>query len=360
MGQIFYLLMERIAGLSGPDSEWIVGAELRQDFDAIFARFKTLINYTYDGARNCWEEACWQHIAGYDIDPNALGTIRMEKDRVLAFPEYPRVVPFMNIANEVYHLAYSAGAARSVALGAGSDLSAPIVGVATAFVTAFPDLVSEETVDADFGVDETTLERMNQLLVTLPRNVEFGDDFSFVFDMRWKTEVLEAANEYLNGLELFMRGGIEFDEGIRRRDAYIEQLSSLMAFKLRFKKRWVAGKGFSDLLLAGATSPLQLHFAAGWLLSFGLDPLRNRLIERMLKARVSSALREEGLRAASAGLGPSGQRPVPLARTMGLYLGPLHTNGLKQLVTHVDPYPAARAALEAADPAPQSERDSGS
>jgi hypothetical protein len=181
---------------------------------------------------------------------------------------------------------------------------------------------------------------MNQLLITLPADIEFGDDFDFVFDLGGKSDVREAADDYLEGLERFSRGGITFDEGVRLRDAYVEQLANTMSKKLRMKKSWIAAKGLSDLLLAGVTSPL--HFAAGWLLSFGLDPLRNRLIERMLKARVANALRREGLEAASAGVRPDGSQPVPLARSMGLYLGPLRPDGMTQLVRDIDPHPDAR------------------
>lgn len=350
MGEIFYLLMERIAGMSGPQGDRIVPPGMRRDFDAIFALFRTLMTPSFDGARNYWEEACWRHIAGYDIDPLALGTLRMEKDRVAAFPEYPRVVPFMNIAIEIYHLAYAAGAAWSVAASTDAALSGANLGVATALVTAFPDLAGQETVAPDEGIDEATLQRMNQLIITIPPDIEFAGDFDFIFDIRRKAAIREAGEAYLTGLELFSRGGIDFAEGLRRRDAYVEQLAQTMAPKLRFKKKWVAAKGLSDLLLAAATTPV--NFAAGWLLSFGLDPLRNRLIERMLKARVGNALREEGLRAASAGVGRDGARPVPLARTVGLYLGPLRDDGMKRLVAPVAPHPSVKLPVARPDALP--------
>ncbi len=175
--------------------------------------------------------------------------------------------------------------------------------------------------------------------------MEFASDFDFVYDMRRKTEVREAADAYLEALVLFSRRGIGFDEGIRKRDAYVDALAEIMASKLRFKRRWVAVKGFSDLVLAGLTSPL--HFAAGWLLSFGVDPLRNRLIERMLKARVRTALCDEGGRTASAGLTPDGKGTMPLARKLGLYLGPLSGEGVKRLVATIDPHPAVRSTLPA-------------
>jgi hypothetical protein len=348
MGQIFYLLMERIAGMTGPGGERIVPVGLRHDFDAIFDLFRKELSATFDGARNQWEEVCWRHMAGRDVDPHALGTLRMEADRVRAFPEYARVLPFMNIANEVYHLAYSAGASRSIALGAGSDLGATNVGVATALVTAFPDLAAAETLNEEDGIDRDTLERMNQLLITLPPELEFSGNFDFIYKIRRYTPVLEAADIYLDGLELFSRGGITSEEGIRRRDDYIDQLAGIMAPRLRYKKRWVAAKGFSDLLLAGATNAMP--FVASWILGCGIDPLRNQLIERMLKAKVGGALRQEGLRAASEGLGPDGSGPVPLARKLGLYLGPLRQEGMKQLLEQVAPHPAALPAPQAPEP----------
>ena len=341
MGQIFYLLMERIAGMTGSDGDRIVPPGLRHDFDAIFDRFRKELSPEFDGARNHWEEVCWRHIAGYDVDPHTLGTMRIEGDRLRSFKEYPRVVPFMNIANEVYHLAYSAGASRSIALGAGRDLGATDVGVATALVTAFPDLAMAEAVVEEEGIDRETLESMNQLLITLPPELEFSGNFDFIYTIRRSTPVLEAADAYLDGLELFSRGGITLDEGIIRRDNYIEQLSTILARRIRYKKRWVAAKNLSDLVVSGGTEAIGLGVGGGWILSCGIDPLRNRLIERMLKANVAAALREEGLRAASRGIGKDGSRPEPLARKLGLYLGPLCQEGIKRLVEKVDPHPAA-------------------
>ena len=52
----------------------------------------------------------------------------------------------MNVANELYHLAYSVGADASMReeLSGGSKKST--VGVATSVITAFPDLVGPEEV----------------------------------------------------------------------------------------------------------------------------------------------------------------------------------------------------------------------
>ena len=347
MGHIFYLLMERVAALPEAQGEAIVPKGLRRDFDAIFRRFEQSLNPAFDGARNYWEEACWRHFAGRDIDPHALGTIRMEKERVASYPEYPQVVPFMNLANEIYHLAYSAGASRSVELSADPQLSDTRLGVASALVTAFPDLAGPETVVADEGIDFDTLQRMNQLIISLPPEIEFGDDFNFIYTIRREENVAEAGEAYLDALEDFARGGIGLAEAIRCRDDYVEQLAIHMGPKLRFKKRWVGAQGFGQLVLSAATTPLP--FVAAWLLSFGLDTQRNRLIERMLKARVANALTGEGRRAASAGISAGGSAAVPLARTMGLYLGPLNGAGLKRLVAEVGPHPAVDP-----EPAPRS------
>lgn len=338
MGEIFYLLMERIAASDHALGSRIVPLGLRDDFDVIFRLFQAMISPKFDGARNYWEEACWQHFAGYDIDPHALGAIRMEQARIEAYPEYQRVRPFMNIANEVYHLAYSAGAARSIALRGEAEPSGTIIGMASAFVTAFPDLAGAERVTRDDGIDEAKLQALNQLLITLPADIEFGNDFDFVAEIRLSSDVRLAGDAYLDGLEAFCRDEMTFDAMLTVRDGYVAELSRRMAKKLRRGASYLAGDSLSDLLVAAATSPL--HYAGGWLLGLGTDVVKNKLIERMLEARVTAALTSEGATAASAGINrKTGELPVPLARKMGLYLGPLKQPGIKALTDQVSPHP---------------------
>jgi hypothetical protein len=340
MGEIFYLLMERIAASDHALGSQIVPPGMRDDFDAIFRRFQTMLSPQFDGARNYWEEACWQHFAGYDIDPHALGTIRMEQNRIEAFPEYTAVRPFMNIANEVYHLAYSAGAARSVALRGETEAPDTIIGMASAFVTAFPDLAGAERVTRGEGIGEAKLQALNQLLISLPGDIEFGNDFDFVAEIRLSSDVRLAGDAYLDGLEAFCRDAIDFDAMLKLRDGYVAELSRRMAKKLRRGASYLAGDSLSDLLVAAVTSPL--HYAGGWLLGLGTDILKNKLIERMLEARVSAALTSEGVAAASTGIDRrTGEMPVPLARKMGLYLGPLKQPGMKALTDKVSPHPDA-------------------
>lgn len=338
MGEIFYLLMERIAASDHSLGSQIVPHGLRHDFDAIFRRFQAMLSPKFDGARNYWEEACWQHFAGYDIDPHALGTIRMTQDKIEAYPAYLSVLPFMNIANEVYHLAYSAGAARSVALRGEAEASGTIIGMASAFVTAFPDLVGAEQITLGEGIDEAKLQALNQLLITLPADIEFGSDFDFVAEIRLSADVRLAGDAYLDGLEAFCREEITFDGMLKLRDEYVAQLSMRMSKKLRRGANTLVGDSLSDLLVAAATSPL--HYAGGWLLGLGTDVLKNKLIERMLEARVSAALTQEGVAAASEGIDRNtGEPPVALARKIGLYLGPLKQPGLKALTDQVSPHP---------------------
>jgi hypothetical protein len=337
MGHLFYLLMERIAALPGRQRDRVIPRALGDDFDAIFRLFSDNIDKrTFDGARTVWEEYSWRHFAGHDIDPHALGAIRIPAERLTLYPAYDRVTAMMNVANEVYHLAYSVGAAHSLAGKRRPTEPRYDVGVSTALVDIFPDLARAET-PTDGSLDEAKVGAFNQLIISLPPEIEFGEDFTFVRSMQSDDDVRESRKAYLQALEQFANDRAGFREAKVSRDSYAKILANLMAPALRLKKRRVAAERLTDLMLATLIDPLRLMPVVGWSLSTCVDHFRTRIIERMLVRRLESALAKEGI------VATQDRGAEPLVRKYGFYLGPLKYEGAAGLAARVGPHPALRS-----------------
>ena len=336
MGHLFYLLMKRIAGMTTEQRRQVMPAKYDRDFDAIFRQFDdNLDKATYDAARTYWEEYCWRHFAGHDIDPHALGAIRIPQERLKKYPAYNDVRAMMNIANEAYHLAYSAGASHTIRTS--NQLGDYNMGVATALITSFPDLAGSQTTP-EAGTDEATMVAMNQLIISMPGHVEFARDFTCVRSIRTEYTVAATGKAYRKALQDFANGAITFDEAHKVRNAYVAELSNLMAPHLRVAGSLVGTKNLSDLMLNVFTDALKFAPVAGWLLSLGVDHFRTKIIERMMVARIATAFGEEGITATQ------NANQIPLARKYGFYTGPLETAGVQKLVDQVDAHPAMKHA----------------
>lgn len=337
MGQIFHLLMARVAGLSGAERDSIIPRDVGAAFDAVFRLYDDAIDKrSFEAARTTWEEMAWLEVTGRDIDPSTLGTAGITKERLVRIPGYERARLLMNIANEVYHLAYSIGAAHAMGGGPASVEAPGQVGVATALVGAFPDiLASEQTAQARVG--EAKARAMNQLMISLPPDLEFGDDFAFVRDISADTDIRECRDAYLSALERFAGDGITLAEAMACRLEYGRVLGRLMGPVLRQRRGYADAKNLSDLLLNVASDMAKLDPFTAWLMSMGSDHLRSRLIERMLAARVEVALGREGILAAQS------RDAVLLVRRHGFYLGPLRQEGIARLTAQVGPHPSLAA-----------------
>ncbi|WP_232493767.1 hypothetical protein [Novosphingobium kaempferiae] len=338
MGHLFYLLMARLAALPGRERDSVIPRENGEDFDAVFRMFDDAIDKdSFDAARSLWEEYAWRHVAQRDIDPSALGAIRIPTDRLVRFPGYDRVTVLMNIANEAYHFAYAAGAGHSIRSNPTKPDAPRDVGVSTALVSVFPDLAPRENIQ-EIEIDHAHIARFNQLIVSLPADIEFGTDFRFVRSIDSDDEVRESRNGYVAALELFANGG-DFETAYKIRTDYVKALAKYMGPALRMKRRYIGYKMLSDLMLGYATDAIKLTPGIGFLVSTSIDHLRSKMIERMLSARVEAALGEEGIRATQE------RGALPLARKYGFYLGPLQTEGVNLLLDQVGPHPSMRKLL---------------
>ena len=339
MGHLFHILMSRVAALAGAARDRVIPRGLSADFDAIFRLYDDNIDKsTFDGARTIWEEFCWRHFSGRDVDPGALGAIRITKDRLARFPEYDRVKAMMNIANEIYHFAYAAGAAHSVRNAPAGTEGRYEVGVSSALIDVLPDLAGPEVVEG--ALSDAKVEAFNQLIISLPRDLEFGEDFSFVRSIQTDSEVREAGGNYLAALEGFANDQASHGQALKARDAYVDVLAELMAPSLRIRKRQFAYKSFGDLMVNVVTDAVKLTPVIGWALSTCLDHFRTRIIERMLVARVRASMVREGIHATQT------RGAEPLVRTYGFYLGPLRQDGAAKLAGLVGPHPGVQAERE--------------
>jgi hypothetical protein len=344
MGEMFYRLMARVRGMTAEQRATLLPTFALRDFDAVFDRFDAAIQKpSYQGARSVWESQCWIHFHGCEVSAHAVGEIETVEQRQRAYPCYERVRGLMNVANEVYHLAYAVAAHHALRSGPvfrGIDPAS--IGVSTSLITAFPDLLGSEDQPDEAG-DSAKLRALNQLLITLPARLRFQDDFFFVTRLTTNGDCRRARAAYLDALAAFVAERMSHDDALKARKTYERALIQQLAPGLRH--RWF--EYLADRMIETASNPaayalgaagaalgagvpvVAAGLAATFLLPIGFDHLNNLLVERLLQARVSAALAQGEVRARQDRHQPS------LARQLGLYLGPLKAEGGSRLLAEV-------------------------
>lgn len=327
MGQVFYLLMRSVRERTGAQSATTVPDHLRADFDAIFERFADRLDDSFDQARTVWEEEAWTHFRGSDLDDTTLGAGRFKVEELRAQPEYEDVRAMMNVANEMYHLAQSAGASRGLELSAGHSLakSGRMMGVATALLDDHEGLLAPR----DPSVEGEIYHKLNQLMLSVPSDLRFGNDFSFIERFRSISNVKDARGFYLDTIWRFANGNETFENAVNSRDAYAKCLAEILHGHVRGSRTLWTVEQLGELIIAVATAPLSPF--AGWLLGIGKDSLKNRLFERISKRRLLVALQKDAIQRA--------QDHAPMTRDIGLYIGPLERKGLAAMLDRVGPHP---------------------
>jgi hypothetical protein len=333
MGQIFYLLMSQVRDRVLQQANVATVAPRWQHFLDVFQRFDTSVGKPgFKGARTLWERECWITIAQQPVDPNAILKTDPRK-RSAAFPGYDAVRPLMNVANEMYHLAYSIGAYRSVQSGDGkSEIDRAAIGVATALLGEHPGLVEaeEQTADPAKGND---LAALNQLLLTIPPDIRFRKDFSAVTSIGFNQPTRAARAQYLAQLRDFADGKATFAATRAVQEVYRDELAKVLAPIVQ--ERLV--ENFATTLMAPVNFAMD-KTGAGWLIGMviGVDRCQNRMVERLLRRRVSTALDQEGIEATQNRGAPS------LASQYGLYFGPVSAEGANRILDKVQADPDAR------------------
>lgn len=334
MGHVFYLLMRSVREKSGVQSSTIVPDRMKTDFDAIFEKFEERLDADFDQARTVWEEEAWTYFRGSDLDDTTLGTGRFVVEELKAQPEYEDVRTMMNVANEMYHLAQSAGASRGLQHNSGHELAKPdlMMGVATALVDDHEGLLAPR----DPGSNGEIYSTLNRLMISIPPSLKFTGDFSFIEKLRDVKGVQDARGFYLETLWRFANGVATFDEAAAARDDYSFRLAEILYKHVQDSRTLKSVGHLGELIVATATTTISPF--ASWLVGLGMDSLNNRLFERVSKRRVSVALRKEAIHAA--------QNHSNMTRDTGLYIGPLEAQGLAGMLERVGPHSKARPPVK--------------
>lgn len=333
MGEMFHILL--CETINAPDSK--IGSltkdEYRPELERTYDRYVQMTPPPYETARGNWERAAWIAIAGYEVNPWEIAKLRSVPRKEKAHPEYERVRVMMNFANEVYHLAYAAAANWSVRTDDREKVRALEVGVATAFFgDAFDCAVIDEAEDEK---DRFIRERIDGLLITVPRNLQFKENFTFVGEFVRDETTEEIGDKYLSALSKFVSDGVGEQEVLKLRAEYAHALARIMAPHVH---RGIAGKAAESLagkLLGMPVDAVDWGLsAAGWLIGLGKDQFNTPMVERMRRTRVAAQLQEQ------ANFGQQFINDGRLARELGFYLGPLEQQSMNRLAEKAKPYPS--------------------
>jgi len=374
MGQIFHTLLARVANHMDSPAGAVLDDTLRQDFLSVFAAYDSLRQPNYDAAMTTLENACLLHFIKADRvaphrsrigpvldidDPLAIGDIQHRLTnaassaiRARIVPDYTRVRSVMNVANEVYHNAYAAAAQRSLDLlsdapvgtaRAHSDLAGRRIGVTTACNTRFSDLIATE-VGADPGpeLSDARASQLCQLLINVPADLTFFDDFSFIYNISGHADTRLARQNYLTELQHFIAYGSNFQAARQARAEYIKHLCRIMAPSIRRTTIEHVIGILSRAAFDGAAPVLAA--TSGYVadvLRLSIDRFKVPLIERFLETpgrglhqgRLASALQADGLRAVQDGT------ELQFLTDQGFYQGPLDREGVSRLLVAIDPHP---------------------
>lgn len=207
------------------------------------------------------------------------------------------------------------------------------MGVATALLDDHEGLLAPR----DPGGQSEVYAMLNQLMLSVPSDLQFTGDFSFIEQLRDVSGVRDARGLYLDTLWRFANGAATFDEAVFARDGYALRLAEILHGRVVGSRTLRYVEQLGELIIATATAPLSPF--AGWLLGLGKDSLKNRLFERISKRRVTLALQTEGIRAS--------QDHAQMTRDIGLYIGPLESSGLAGVLARVGPHSKARQSTSA-------------
>lgn len=326
MGEAFYLLVAELAQEAerrfaqlAHDRRWV-------DFRKVFSAFdREIAKPAYLGARSLWEEVCWRELT--PSRPEALTLMNTPPDqRARRYPGYEAVRPMMCIANQLYHYAYAA--ALRHALTDQESRQEASVGVATGFEFLHLGFTEVGSPRVDWeGPRQQALARM---ALSLPSDLRFRKGVSVVADIESDGPCRRARFTYLEHLQLVMERGDVFPDALDARRNYISELSRILHPMIEEKSLEAVAKALTtpfDFVLDKVLPVL------GSIVGFviGVDRLQNRLLERLMKARVAAALDEGTIRAIQDGL------PLPGSRYAGLYYGPVGKTAASRLIEAVSP-----------------------
>lgn len=299
----------------------------KEDFLKIYKRFENDMDVNFNQARQHWERLCWEELANLDIhkfdDPFDKALQRHE--------QYERVRTQMQVANEAYHVAYTAAMHWSMksSEGNGKIASRPL----TAFCPAYIDLFSKELI-----VDEKVLryEGFGDLLITvdLLKFKRRGGDFSWLRSIAWDSDFLDLRTAYINHLEDYLHYRCEHDQARQVAEAYRNKLARLIAEKVPT----ISDVGealvnfFGGAQVISALQAIEgLANTSNMMEPVNLDPIR--AVKKIIETReISKKLSEQGIESTIF------EREKILARDLGLINATLDPAKVERLLGPIKKY----------------------
>jgi hypothetical protein len=343
MGELFCHLLERIYSMSNSQRQALMPTSLYADFDKTYEIFvRARDPATFDGARTCWENACWKHATQETIGdeelkklPNKIMALPTVEERKTEYENYPKVRLLMNVANDIYHLSYTLAALHAIQSSPPdphSDIDTSTIGMASSVITSYPDLLDYEIPSKDV-VDARILEGLDQLLITIPSDIRFGNNFNFVSTLYGDINCSAAREAYLSAIERFVSGRMSFDDAAKERDCYIKVLAKVMA---PWVSRNMLEKIGPKLVEVSLDTLVKIPYElVNILFSIGTDYAGSRIVERLVQIRVAESLHRESIYATMS------KTSEPLARKLGLYVGPIKRDGAAKTIAKIKPHPAS-------------------
>jgi hypothetical protein len=349
MGELFSILIARIGAMGAPERASILDLGLFHAFDAIYKQFNEIASRSsYNGARTIWETCCWEYF-GKKADPLSIMKLTTIAERNATYADYTNVRKLMNVANEVCHLAYAVGAGHAIQTRCPVGIDNATVAVSTALVTAFPDLVGTEAV-GEGSISLRKAEALSRILISIPSNLDFTGDFSFIGRLRGNHDCRTLAQHYLGNLKQLIAADDDeiepafVNQCVNARDQYVAKLSEILApaiepeWSVRMEKALIdllkaPIDQLSDVLLYGGNKISVMSIGALVPNSYRTPKIIERLFKANVEGRKSSHQRRIKV-ALTASI-----NSYELARRLGLYVGPLKPEGIIQIAQQAKPHP---------------------
>jgi len=294
----------------------------KEDFNKIYQIFSDDMDENFNESRQHWERLCWREMGGINIDNYDPFDPVLRKD-----PSYERVKTMMQVANEAYHVAYTA--AMSWSLRDEDVISRPL----TAFCPAYLDVFKKSIIKEK--EEHLRYEGLGSVLISVDL-LKFGknSDFSWVRELILNHEVVEIREEYLRLLSDYMRWKGDLEEVQKHAKKYRKVLAKIVADNVPTYCDIAEHlfNNFGGFQIASALQSIDsLRSQVGISTPVNLDPVKS--VKEIVETReIEAMLERPGLKSTWYGTTKS------LARELGLINAQLDNDKVKEILTPIKPY----------------------
>ncbi|MGJ8639613.1 MAG: hypothetical protein ACSHYA_09490 [Opitutaceae bacterium] len=298
----------------------------KRDFETVYTRFIEEMDSNFNFARQRWEQLSWECISGINLTQQDLS-----QEQYKNFDGYNRVLNLMHVANEAYHMAYTAALDWVIQskFKDGNKETRPL----TAFCPAYFDFFEKQ----DYAHQpKTRLDGLGELLISFD-SIKFGKyaNYSWLQDFVFNNEVSQVKRDYLDKLQAYMNFKCSFKEALKSADEYRRQIARIIAPQVptindvaaEFLSVCGVPQVFSLLQSANNLSEQLVGIAS----PINLDPIKSvkQLVERK---EVESLLKNPGVKAGYYG------ETNTFARNLGLINTELDSRVVSNLLEPIGPW----------------------